>query len=288
MWPEIDPVSFDFEKTTLTVGTTREHHKRVELRALLVGGGLMTPASLELVSVSEQLQRERVLTLADGHPASVELVYLMARRNDPFKPASALLPEPHEGRRFGVAVPFLDKTGDLEALRARLGDPMPTVTALDGRPLDDTVQALVLRDMRGLGEPPLFWSFCPDGEVLPGTPMPLLPEQAAAWFGHDPAFVVGAASAVYRGMAHLPDVAPHRVAIFAGDVAFRASAPIDLNCTLSGWIAVDPRTGERLAAELIGPVELTVTARALALSHHMSGQGTLAISTRTRLSMEDT
>jgi hypothetical protein len=46
---------------------------------------------------------------------------------------------------------------------------------------------------------------------------------------------------------------------------------------------VDPATGERVAAELSGPVQLEVTAQALGLRHPMSGQGTLSISTRSRL-----
>lgn len=270
---------FALGREVLPVGAVREHRKEVGLDALLVGGGVMTPRSLEMASRSEVRWRERIVEVdTHGFPRVVEAVFLSSRGNDPFEAGSVLLPDGLSGRRFRVSLLESDGNGSL-------------VESLDGDGLDDGLRRIVQRDVRGLGEAPLFWSFCPAGEVLPNTPMPLGHTSASAWFGHDPSFVVEHASATFVGMADLQDTVPGRVALFLGAVSFRGSQgqagpAVTLQAALSGWIGVDPATGERVAAELSGPVQLEVTAQALGLRHPMSGQGTLSISTRSRLLVE--
>lgn len=268
---------FALGREVLPVGAVREHHKEVALGALLVGGGVMTPRSLEMASRSEVRWRERIVEVDErGFPRVVEAVFLASRSNDPFEAGSVLLPDRLSGRRFRVSL---------------LGAGGCVVESLDGEGLDEELRRVVARDVRGLGEAPLFWGFCPDGEVLPNTPMPLDRTSASAWFGHDPSFVVEHASATFVGMAELQDTVPGRVALFLGAVSFRGSQgqagpAVSLQSALSGWIGVDPSTGERVAAELSGPVQLEVTAQAIGLRHPMSGQGTLSISTRSRLLVE--
>lgn len=268
--PALEAVGFALGREVLPVGAVREHEKRVEVGALLVGGGLMAPRSLELASRAEVRWRERIVAVdGRGFPTVVEAVFLESRSNDPFESGSVMLPDGLHGRRFRVS----------------LEGSASVVEALDGGGLGAGLEGLVRKDVRGLGEPPFFWSFCPDGVVAPNTSMPLDHARASAWFGHDPSFGVEHASAVYRGLASLENTEPGRVALFWGAVSFRGSPSpaLALQSALVGWIGVDPATGERVAAELSGPVQLEVTAQALGLRHPMSGQGTLSIATRTRL-----
>lgn len=275
--PEYAARSFVLGREVLPVGAVREHRKRVELDAWLVGGGVMTPRSLAMASRSEVSWRETVMEVdARGFPRVVECVWSSSRSNDPVVAGSAMLPDGLYGRRLRVSAL---ESGSLS---------VESLDGLSGEVLEDELRRLVQRDVRGLGEAPLFWSFCPAGEVIPNTPMPLDRTSASAWFGHDAAFVVERASATYLGLADLQDTVPARVALFDGAVAFRGSqgparTGLNVQAELSGWIGVDPATGERVAAELSGPVQLEVTAQAIGLSHPMSGQGTLSISTRSRL-----
>lgn len=261
--PEVEPRPFRCRFSPTPMGAVFEHERQVRLDALLVGGGLMTPRSLTMQSLAESRWREVVAGLSDeGLPSALEVTVLAAVSNDPFVRGSALLPEPLMGRRVRVEAPS-------------------RVTPLDGSALAPDEASRVLRQSRRLMTPPLYWTFGPRAEVFPNTPLSLDKHVAASWFGHDDRFEVESATATCVGVAALENTP---VGVFEVTVVFTGASPeMKLQARLAGWVAVDEASGERVATSLAGPVELAVTARAVSMTHPMSGQGRLVIATRTRL-----
>ncbi len=297
--PTLDAVPFILGNGGHVLGERREHSRSVAMHALLVGGGVMSPSTLEMRSISQSLWRDQAITVDnaprhDVHPryaTTLEVAYLHAVQNEPFVAGSTPFPEPIQGRRFRVAV---DPT-DLLLQPPSLADRSLRVTGVEGTPVDPGLARRVARDHRGLGRPPLFRTFCPAGPIAPNTTMPITDDVARAWFAFDSRFTVQSATATYVGMSAVDGATPTREAVFQVTIGIRgdmvqdpAATVATIEAQLDGWVGVDPTTGERVSAQLSGPIEIAVSGQALGLPHRMTGGGRLDLSTRTKLLAEGT
>lgn len=296
--PPLDPRPMTLGAATLPVGATREHARSLRMSAPLHTVGLLAAQSLDMDAYSQALWREEVLAVdAAGHPTALEVAYLLALANEPLDSSSTPFPEPIQGHRFHVtlvssAAPPADPA-PIAAPASPLADLPIRVTTPSGAPASDEFSQRVTSDHRGLGRPPLFVTFCPPGPIAPNTPMPVTTEVARAWFGFDRTFEVLDASATYVGMASIESASPPSEAVFQISVSVRgqlgAGAPREaassvgtVEARLTGWVGVDPSTGERVSAQLSGPLEISLAGRALGLSHSLSGRGRLDLQTRVR------
>jgi hypothetical protein len=133
--------------------------------------------------------------------------------------------------------------------------------------------------------------------------MPITDDIARAWFAFDSRFTVQSATATYVGMTALDGANPPREAVFQVAITIRGdmgqaqgpnpSSPIatpvaTIDAQLDGWVGVDPTSGERVSAQLSGPIEIAVSGQALGLPHRMTGGGRLDLSTRTKRLAEGT
>jgi hypothetical protein len=294
--PPLDATPMMLGRATLPVGATREHARSLRMTARLYGRGLLATKPLDMDAFTQALWREEVLAIdALGHPIAIEVAYLRALANEPLEPGSTLFPEPIQGHRFraSVATPPADAT-TATAPSSPLADLPIHVSTASGAPAPDEFSRRVASDHRGLGRPPLFATFCPAGAISPNTVMPVTTEVARSWFGFDRTFEVLEASATYVGMASIANASPQSEAVFqiavtvrgrlgAGDPKEPASFVGTVEARLTGWVGVDPMTGERVSAQLSGPLEISLEGRALGLSHALSGHGRLDLQTRVRL-----